>query len=90
MTILDTVESLSFQNHKKHPYEAFDNIKNGISWDSKFEKKLISHKPEKKIENFLSPKFIMWNQFAEYLLSTKTDLMESILVKTQVLAIFDS
>ena len=40
MTILDTLESLSFQNHKKHPYEAFDNIKNGISWDSKFEKKI--------------------------------------------------
>ena len=43
MTILDTVESLSFQNHKKHPYEAFDNVKNGISY-SKFPKKLISHK----------------------------------------------
>ena len=43
MTVLNTLESLSFQNYKKHPYEAFYNVKNGIFY-SKFPKKLISHK----------------------------------------------
>ena len=52
MTILDTLESLSFQNHKKHPYEAFDNIKNGISWDSKFEKKIDFTQAWKKNRKF--------------------------------------
>ena len=41
MANLDTLESLSFQNHKKHP---FDDDKIGISRDSKFAKKMISHK----------------------------------------------
>ena len=54
-----------------------------------FHTKLI-RKAWGNMENFLSPKFVMWNQFAEYLLSTKTDVMEFLLVKTQVLAIFES